>query len=49
MLGNLPKAEEHLAALERICLLPCEQYNGLRRAIEKYRRPDRLITTGPTF
>jgi Flp pilus assembly protein TadD len=39
MLGNLAKAEEHLAALERICLVPCEQYDSLRRAIERYRRP----------
>ena len=49
MLGNLPKAEEHLAALERICLVPCEHYDSLRRAIEKYRRPERLISTDPTF
>jgi Flp pilus assembly protein TadD len=49
MLGNLSKAEEHLAALERICLVPCEQYDSLRRAIEKYRRPERLTSTDPTF
>lgn len=49
MLGNLPKAEEHLAALERICLIPCEQYDSLRRAIEKHRRPERLTSTDPTF
>ena len=49
MLGNVPKAEEHLAALERICLVPCEQYDSLRRAIEKYRSPERVISTDPTF
>jgi tetratricopeptide (TPR) repeat protein len=31
------KAEEHLAALERICLIPCEQFGGLERAIAAYR------------
>jgi tetratricopeptide (TPR) repeat protein len=36
--GNLPQAEEHLAALERICLIPCEEYDDLKRAIAKFRR-----------
>jgi len=40
MLGNLAEAEEHLAALERICLVPCEQHDSLRRAVERYRRPE---------
>jgi hypothetical protein len=34
--GDLIKAEEHLAALERICLIPCDEYDDLRRAIAKY-------------
>jgi tetratricopeptide (TPR) repeat protein len=46
---DVPKAEEHLAALERICLVPCEQYASLKRAIEKYRSPGRVISTDPTF
>lgn len=28
------KAEEHLAALERICLIPCEEFGDLGRAHE---------------
>jgi Flp pilus assembly protein TadD len=32
------KAEEHLAALERICLIPCEEYDDLKKAIAQYRR-----------
>jgi hypothetical protein len=40
MLGNLAEAEEHLAALERICLVPCKQHDSLRRAVERYRRPE---------
>ena len=38
MVGDLPKAEEHLAALRRICLLPCEELADLERAITAYRR-----------
>jgi tetratricopeptide (TPR) repeat protein len=36
--GNLAKAEEHLAALGRICLIPCEEYGDLEKAIADYRR-----------
>jgi len=49
VVGDLVKAEEHLAALEQICLVSCEQYDSLRRAIEKYRSPERSTLTGPTF
>jgi len=35
--NNLPKAEEHLAALRRICLIPCEEYEDLAKQIETYR------------
>ena len=35
--GNLPKAEEHLAALEKICLVPCEEYEDLKKEIDEYR------------
>src|SRR5499425_2428106 len=33
---NLPAAQEHLAALERICLIPCSEHSDLQRAIAKY-------------
>ncbi len=32
------RAEEHLAALEKICLIACEEYNDLKKAIAEYRR-----------
>jgi Flp pilus assembly protein TadD len=38
LIGNLAKAEEHLAALKRICLLPCEEKDDLEKAIAEYRR-----------
>ena len=31
------QAEQQLAALERICLLPCQEFGGLERAIATYR------------
>jgi len=37
MIGNLPKAEEHLAALEKICLLPCIEQGHLEKRIAEYR------------
>jgi Flp pilus assembly protein TadD len=36
--GDLAKAEEHLHALEQICLIPCEEYDDLRRAIAGYNK-----------
>lgn len=38
MANNLAKAEQHLAALDKICLLPCEEYHDLRRAIAAYKQ-----------
>jgi len=39
--GDLAKAEEQLAALERICLIPCGEYNDLKRAIAEYNKSAR--------
>ena len=38
MVNNLAKAEEHLAALQKICLIPCEEFEDLKKAIAEYRR-----------
>ena len=38
VLGKSAKAEQLLAALENLCLIPCEEYNDLKRAIAAYRR-----------
>jgi len=34
--GNLAKAKQHLAALDRLCFLPCDQYSDLKRAVREY-------------
>src|SRR5262245_20122740 len=33
-LNDLPKAKEHLAQLNRLCILSCEQYRDLKKAIQ---------------
>jgi tetratricopeptide (TPR) repeat protein len=38
VLGEPAKAEQFLAALENLCLIPCEEYNDLKRAIAAYKR-----------
>ncbi len=38
MANDLAKAEEHLAALQKICLIPCEEYEDLKKAIAEYRK-----------
>ena len=37
MVGDLPNAEKHLAALREICLLPCEELGDLEKAVTAYR------------
>jgi hypothetical protein len=34
--GDLAKAREQLVALERICLIPCREYDDLKRAMVAY-------------
>ena len=36
MLGNLPKAKEHLARLDKLCLFPCSEYRDLKKAVQAY-------------
>lgn len=36
--GDLPRAQRHLAALKGICVLPCEEYDDLKAAVEAYPR-----------
>jgi tetratricopeptide (TPR) repeat protein len=35
-LGELAKAKEHLAILDKLCLLPCEEYTDLKEAVRAY-------------
>lgn len=37
MLGDLAKAEARLAALDKACLLPCEEYTDLKNAVARFK------------
>jgi len=36
--GNLKKAEEHLAALDKLCFFPCEEYSELKEKVAEYKK-----------
>lgn len=38
MANNIPKAEEHLAALEKLCGRSCPEYHELEEAIDKSKK-----------
>ena len=38
MLGAPAKAEQLLTALENLCLIPCEEYDDLKRALAAYKK-----------
>jgi Flp pilus assembly protein TadD len=39
MVNDLPKAEKHLAELQRLCSpIPCEEYKDLKRAVDAYKK-----------
>ena len=35
--GDLPKAEERLATLDKVCRLPCEEYTDLKKAVARFK------------
>jgi len=37
MKGDLPKAERQLAALDKLCFLPCEEYTDLKKAVQAFK------------
>ena len=36
MVGNVAKAKEHLAALDKICFFSCEEFRDLKKAVSEY-------------
>jgi Flp pilus assembly protein TadD len=36
MVNDVPKARQHLAALDKLCFLPCEEHSDLKKAIAAY-------------
>ena len=37
MKGDLPLAEQRLAALDKICAFGCEEYTDLKQAVQRYK------------
>jgi tetratricopeptide (TPR) repeat protein len=38
MMGDLPKAKEHLARLDKLCFFSCEEYRDLKKAVQQYEK-----------
>ena len=36
MVGNLPKAKEHLSTLDKLCFFSCEEFTDLKKAIAEF-------------
>jgi Tfp pilus assembly protein PilF len=36
MVGNLPKAREHLGSLDKLCFFPCSEFTDLKKSIAAY-------------
>ena len=36
MVNDLPKAKQHLAALDKLCFLPCGEYDDLKKSVAAY-------------
>jgi Tfp pilus assembly protein PilF len=36
VLGDLAKAKEHLAVLNKLCFFPCEEFTDLKKAVQAY-------------
>ena len=45
--GDLPKAEERLATLDKACRFSCEEYRDLKRAVERYKANGNKYVASP--
>jgi len=47
MTGDLAKAEQRLAALDKACLLPCAEYTELKKAVAAYKANGDRVVAAP--
>lgn len=47
MTGELAKAEQRLAALDKACFLPCNEHKDLKSAIERYKANGNKVVAAP--
>ncbi len=45
--GNLPKAEQRLATLDKVCTLPCEEYTDLKKSVARYKANGNKYVAAP--
>ena len=45
--NDLPKAEARLAALDKACSLPCEEYTDLKKAVARYKANGNKYVAAP--
>ncbi len=46
ILGQLPQAEARLAALDKACMMGCEEYTDLKKAIARYKANGKRYSAG---
>jgi hypothetical protein len=47
MTGDLPKAEQRLATLDKVCTLRCEQFTDLKNAVARYKSNGNKYVASP--
>ena len=47
IVGNLPKAEQRLATLDKVCVLPCEEYTDLKQSVARYKANGNKYVAAP--
>lgn len=47
MTGDLARAEQRLAALDKACFLPCSEYSDLKKAIAAYKANGHRVVSAP--
>jgi opacity protein-like surface antigen len=45
--GNLPKAEQRLATLDKVCTLLCEEYTDLKKSVARYKANGNKYVAAP--
>lgn len=45
--GDLGKAEQRLATLDKVCTLPCEEYTDLKKSVARYKANGNRYVAGP--
>ncbi len=47
MMGDLPRAEQRLAALDKACFMPCAEFTDLKKAVAAYKANGNRVVAKP--